>query len=88
MQVALNRLKAGLSRYVAQAAAGEVLVITSHDKPVAQLTPVPRPTPVGLQAMLESGAASWGGGKPAFSAPVELPPHSQLMSDTVLEDRR
>jgi prevent-host-death family protein len=58
MQVALNRLKAGLSRYVAQAAAGEVLVITSHDKPVAQLTPVPPPVPVGLQAMLDSGAAS------------------------------
>jgi prevent-host-death family protein len=88
MQVALHHFKASLSRYVAQAAAGEVLVITSHDKPVAQLTRVPPPAPMGLQALLDSGAASGGGGKPTFCAPVELPPHGQLMSDAVLEDRR
>jgi prevent-host-death family protein len=49
MQVAIHELKAQLSRCVAQARAGEVIVITSHNRPVARLTGVPVAAPSGLQ---------------------------------------
>jgi prevent-host-death family protein len=87
MHVAIHELKAQLSRCVAQASAGEVIVITSHNKPVARLTGVPSAAPAGLQAMITSGAASWSGRKPAPSAPVRLTPGGTSLSDMVTEDR-
>ena len=45
MQVPIHELKAQLSRCVARAHAGEVIVITSHSKPVARLTGVPAAAP-------------------------------------------
>lgn len=87
MKIAMHQLKAGLSRYVAQARAGEVIEITSHDKPVARLIGVPEGVSAGLAKMLASGSAQWGGGKPAFRPPLKLAPHRQSMSDMVIEDR-
>jgi prevent-host-death family protein len=87
MQVAMNELKANLSRCVARASAGEVIAITSHDKPVALLGPAPALAANPLAQMLASGQASWGGGKPVFGPPVRLAPHPQSMSDMVIEDR-
>jgi prevent-host-death family protein len=87
MKVAMHVLKAGLSRYVAQARAGAVIEITSHDKPVARLVAAPAEPASGLPAMRASGAASWGGGKPAFMPAVRLPPHAASISDMVVEDR-
>ena len=83
----MHQLKAGLSRYVAQARAGEVIEITSHDKPVARLIGVPEGTTAGIAKLLASGAASWGGGKPAFRPPLKLSSHPRSMSEMVIEDR-
>jgi len=41
MRIAMHQLKSGLSRYVARARAGEVIEITSHDKPVARMVGIP-----------------------------------------------
>lgn len=87
MHVAIHELKAHLSRCVAQASAGELIVITSHNKPVARLTGVPAGAPPGLKAMIASGAATWSGRKPEFSAPVRLTPGGGSLSDMVIEDR-
>jgi len=87
MLVAIHELKAHLSRCIAQARAGEVIVITSHNRPVARLTGVPAPAPSGLQAMIASGAATWSGRKPVLSAPVRLAPGGRSLSDMVIEDR-
>lgn len=87
MHVAVNELKAHLSRCIAQAGAGEVIVITSHNKPVARLTGVPAVAPAGLQAMVASGAVTWSGRKPLPISPVSLPSGGLSLSDTVIEDR-
>lgn len=87
MHVAIHELKAQLSRCVAQAGAGEVIVITSHNKPVARLTGVPPGAPAGLQAMVASGAVTWSGRKPAPSMPVALSPGGRSLSEMVIEDR-
>lgn len=83
----MHELKTGLSRYVARARAGEVIVITSHDKPVARLLGVPQGAPDGLSNMLAQGAATWRGGKPALQAPVALSVGAKAVSDMLLEDR-
>lgn len=87
MKIAMHQLKAGLSRYVSQARAGAVIEITSHDKPVARLVGVPDGGASGLAKLLGSGAAQWGGGKPAWRRPVQLPAHARSMSEMVIEDR-
>lgn len=87
MRVAIHELKAGLSRLVAQAHAGATIEITSHDKPVARLVGVPALAADGVARMLADGAASWRGAKPAFAAPIKLPPHATSFSDMLIEDR-
>jgi prevent-host-death family protein len=87
MQVAIHELKAQLSRCVARARAGEVIVITSHNRPVARLMAVPAAATSGLQAMVASGAATWSGRKPVLDAPVRLTPGGRSLSDMVIEDR-
>ena len=85
MRIAMHELKAGLSRYVARSRAGEVIEITTHDKPVARLVGVPGPA--GVSRLLARGAATWGGGKPALHAPVVLSAGGKAVSEIVLEDR-
>ena len=87
MRVAMHELKSGLSRYVAQARAGEGIEITSHDKPVARLVGVPAASPAGVARLLARGAATWNGAKPALQAPVVLSGGGNTVSDIVLEDR-
>lgn len=87
MKVAIHELKSGLSRYVAKARAGEVIEITSHDKPVARLVGVTAGGPAGVSRLLARGAATWGGGKPALHAPVLLSTGGKAVSEIVLEDR-
>jgi prevent-host-death family protein len=87
VRIAMHELKVGLSRYVAQARAGAVIEITSHDKPVARLVGMPAPMPAGLAGLLASGQASWTGGKPVWAPAVALPARARSMSDGVVEDR-
>jgi len=88
MRVAMNELKAGLASYVARARAGEVIEITSHNKPVARMSGLPTADDSGIQRLVLRGAASWGGGKPALEPAVTLGDEGKSLSEIVLEDRR
>lgn len=83
----MRELKAGLSRLVAQARAGEVVEITLHDKPVARLVGIPATDQSGVTRLLARGAAQWAGGKPAPGPAVKLAAPGTSVSDIVLEDR-
>lgn len=90
MKIAMHELKAGLSRYVARARAGEVIEITSHDTPVARIVGIPSATsvvPSGIARLLASGAAQWSGGKPNFRPPLKLSEGGKSVSEMVVEDR-
>jgi prevent-host-death family protein len=87
MRIAMNELKAGLSRYVARARAGEVIEVTSHDKPVARLTGITTADAPGVARLLASGAAQWRGGKPALEPAVRLGADGKGLAEMVLEDR-
>lgn len=87
MRVAMHVLKAGLSRFVAQAHAGQVIEVTSHDRPVVRIVGIPSGDQTGVARLLASGAARWGGGKPALHAPIKLGAGGRALSDMVLKDR-
>lgn len=86
-RVAMRQLKAGLSRYVAQARAGDVIEITVHGKPVAQVIGIPSVGPGGVSRLLASGAAQWRGGKPSLRPAIKLVGGGPALSEMVLEDR-
>ena len=87
MRIAMHVLKASLSRYVAQARAGAVIEVTSHDKPVVRIVGIPPAGPPGLDRLLASGAAHWRGGKPTLRPAVKLGDGGKPVSEMVLEDR-
>jgi prevent-host-death family protein len=87
MRIAMNELKAGLSRYVARARAGEVIEVTSHDKPVARLIGIATADAPGVARLLARGAAQWRGGKPALEPAVRLGTSGKALAEMVLEDR-
>ena len=87
MRVAMHELKAKLSSYVARAHAGEVIEVTSHDKPVVRIIGVTRTDQPGVARLLATGRATWGGGKPALGTALKLAEGMTTLSETVLEDR-
>jgi prevent-host-death family protein len=87
MRIAMHELKAGLSRYVAQARAGEVIEVTSHDRPVARLTGIASADAPGIARLLARGAAQWRGGRPALAPAVPLGSDGKSVAEIVLEDR-
>ncbi len=87
MRIAMHVLKAGLSRFVAQARAGQVIEVTSHDKPVVRIVGIHNADLPGVARLLASGSAQWGGGKPALRAPIKLGANGKALSEMVSEDR-
>ena len=87
MRIPMHQLKAGLSRYIAQARTGEPIEVTSHDKSVARIVGIPPTDKSGVTRLLVRGAAHWGGGKPSPLPPVVLASGGKLLSEIVLEDR-
>ena len=84
-RVGVRELKARLSHYLRKAAAGELIVITQHGKPLAALTPPVSDT--GIREMIASGKATWSGKKPTISAPPGSVYPGRSVSDLVLRDR-
>jgi len=83
----MHELKAGLSRFMAQAHAGAVIEVTSHDKPIARIVGIPAAEQSGLTHLMARGAAQWSGGKPSLQPAVKLEGDGKTLSATVLEDR-
>ena len=87
MKLAMRELKKGLSSFVARARAGETIVVTSHDKPVARIIGIPSIDSSGVARLVALGAAEWRGGKPALLPAVKLGMSGKALSEMVLEDR-
>lgn len=65
-RVEIEALEQNASSVVADAAAGEIITITDHGRPVAQITPIPRPS---LQRLIDSDRA-----RPPRRSIHDLPP--------------
>lgn len=87
MSIAVRELKANLSRVLLRAQQGEVIEITSHNKPIARIVGIPPDAGAGLRGLIASGALSWSGGKPQLEPPLKLLAPGMSISRMVLEDR-
>ena len=88
MSVAIRELKASLSRVLARAQSGEIIEVTSHNKPIARIIGIPEHAEHGLRGLIACGAVSWSGGKPRHELPVAMTARGASVSQMVLEDRR
>lgn len=88
MLVAVRELKSSLSRVLSRAQAGEVIEVTSHNKPIARIVGIPPLADTGLRDLIASGALCWSGGKPLLAPPQALHAQGTSVSQIVLEDRR
>ncbi|MEX2489201.1 MAG: type II toxin-antitoxin system prevent-host-death family antitoxin [Pseudomonadales bacterium] len=86
MTVSIRELKAHLSRYLAEARAGKVILVTSHRKEIARITGVPDTQDDGLARLLATGDACWRGGKPA-GAQIRISKQGESLSTIVLRQR-
>ena len=89
-QVSVRDLKTHLSEWLARAQAGEVVVVTSHRKPIARLTGIKQPGTTQanpLQKAIDAGIVTWNGQKPVFPPPVKLRGEGKRVSEIVMEDR-
>ncbi|MDP1610588.1 MAG: type II toxin-antitoxin system prevent-host-death family antitoxin [Sulfuritalea sp.] len=88
MSIAVRELKASLSRVLSRAQGGEIIEVTSHNKPIARIVGIPLHAEAGLRGLIANGALSWNGGKPRPKAPLEMSGRGTPVSQMVLEDRR
>lgn len=87
MHVAVRKLKSSLSQVLSLAQSGEVIQVTSHNKPIARIVGIPKQSDEGLRRLMAAGKLSWRGGKPLFLPPVELATDGKSVSRMLLEDR-
>ena len=88
MPIAIRELKANLSRLLARAQQGEVIEVTSHNKPIARIVGIPPQAGAGLRQLIAAGTLSWRGGKPKLAPPMAVAARGAPVSRMVIEDRR
>ena len=88
MNVAVHQLKASLSKLLARAQSGEVIEVTSHQKPIARIVGIPKSSEEPLNSMILNGSLSWNGQKPALEPPIQLLDSGKSMNSLIQEDRR
>ncbi len=88
MYIPIRELKAKLSSVLARAQQGEIIEVTSHNKPVARIVGIPRLATPLFGNMLRDGSVSWSCNKPALrKALPSLSDEGKSLSSMVLEDR-
>jgi prevent-host-death family protein len=85
--IGIRDLKAHLSAYLEKAQKGHTVIITSHGKPVAQLTPISDDLMGRVKALQAAGLISWSGKKVKPGNPVAVNKSDKLVSDVILEMR-
>ena len=87
-QVGIEALTGQIRDYLRLARSGEKVVVTDEGQPVAVLAGIDERQELRqVWDLVDTGQASWNGGKPKGSArPVKV--RGKSLSDRVLEDRR
>jgi len=73
---------------LAQARAGEVIEVRSHNVPIARIVGIAAAADEPLRRLMAENAVSWSGRKPALAAPVVLADGGTPVGRMVTEDRR
>ena len=86
--IGIRDLKAHLSSYLEKAQKGHTIIITSHGKPIAQLTPTREELMDRVKALQAAGLIAWNGKKPSVKKPRVINTSDVLLSDLVVEMRQ
>ena len=90
MKISVRELKDRLSEHLRAVQDGHSIVVTSHRKPIARLSPVPDESMTGTDRLIADGLATWNGKKPRGAgrrAPIKLRGPGPTVADMVIADR-
>ena len=90
MKISVRELKDRLSENLRLVRSGHSIVVTSHRKPIARLSPVLSESVRGTERLIAEGLATWNGKKPrgaGRAGPVKLRGSGPTVADMVLADR-
>lgn len=87
MQIPVHEFKNHLSQYLKLLKQGELIIITSHHKPIAKLISILQEPDTEINALLQLEGISWNGKKPTGgkNRPKIV---GKTIADYVIEDRR
>jgi len=83
--IGIRDLKTHLSSYLEKVQNGHTIIITSHGRPIAQLTPTREEVIERVKALQAAGLMIWNGKKLKPSKPVMVNKGKKLASDIYLE---
>jgi len=83
--IGIRDLKAHLSSYLEKVQKGHTIIITSHGKPIAQLTPTREELMDRVKALQAAGLITWNGKKLKPAKPVMINKSKKLASDIYME---
>jgi prevent-host-death family protein len=86
-KVGIRDLKTHLSAYLEKVQRGHTIIITSHGKPIAHLTPSKEELAERIKSLQEAGLIAWNGKKPSVRHPKVINTSNKLLSDLVVEMR-
>jgi prevent-host-death family protein len=90
MKISVRELKDRLSEHLRVVQSGQSIVVTSHRKPIARLSPVRSESVRGTARLIADGLATWNGKKPRGAgrrAPIKLRGSGPTVADMVLAER-
>lgn len=90
LKISVRQLKDRLSEHLRAVQGGRSIIVTSHRKAVARLSPMPNESATGTDRLIAEGLATWNGKKPrgvGRRAPVKLRGTGPSVADMVLADR-
>lgn len=86
--IGIRELKENLSRYMKKVKTGEKILVTDRKKEIAVILPLKKQAKEEkIYRLIQRGAASWSGGKPA-GIPKRIVSRGKSVSGAVIEDRR
>ncbi len=83
--VGVRDLKASLSGYLRRVRDGRSLTVTDHGEPIALIIPVG--IPAGLERLLSTGRATWGGAASGAGMPQARLRGAKTAAQHIVEDR-
>jgi prevent-host-death family protein len=88
MSVPVRELKANLSEVLSRAQNGEIIEVTSHNKPVARIIGIPAADTHPLGELAADKSVTWNGKKPSFAKHLpQLSAGGKSLSKIIQEDR-
>lgn len=87
LHASVHELKAQLSHYLNLAQQGKMVVVTNHNRPIAQISPLEVCPNSGIEQLLATGLAKWNNKKPKGAA-IKLIKKGKSVADMILDDRR